>query len=341
MKVIYVFAILGLIYSSTIAPTKVFDIYYNVEYSLSQDLQSQFTYYPFRLPVIAGDKMDIEIKISNFANHDFYLEVYEYFYKPTDEQVYNHENGVSKGKIAPTSYYYEGPSTVYYYTFQVSPNAPDGSFFSIYVTIPNYSYTYLYLRVNLSKYKYSNIKDINFLTNYTIDTSIFGDRRIPYGYQIYLRLPSMSEDRMQIRLIIHKAYAGNYIAFEVDVCQYDTRPVESQVYYIGRDNNCKNNLKRYYENTSPNETKYYYNFQTERNVQYLSIRIINYIPDLDYLFICIYTEKVMLVRILALIILILIIITGAIIGHTSRRRGLCRHRYGPGYEGVISERIPI
>ena len=336
MKVIYVFAILGLIYGATIAPTKVFDIYYNVEYSLSKDLQSQFTYYPFRLPVIAGDKMDIEIKVPNSVNHDFYLEVYEYFYKPTDEQVYKRINGVSKGKIAPTSYYYEGQSTVYYYTFQVSPNAPDGSFFSIYVTIPNYSYTYLYLRVNLSKYKYSNIKDIKFMTDYTIDTSIFGDRRIPYKYQIYLRLPSKSEDQMQIQLTTHEAYEKD-TAFKVDVCQYNTRPVESQVYYIDRDINCKNNLK----NTSPYATEYYYDFQTERNVQYLSIRIINYISDLNYLFIYIYTEKGRQEAILVLIILTPIIIIGAIIGYLLRRCGLCRHSYGPGYEGVISERIPI
>ena len=336
MKVIYVFAILGLIYSSTIAPTKVFDIYYNVEYSLSKDLQSQFTYYPFRLPVIAGDKMDIEIKVPNSVNHDFYLEVYEYFYKPTDEQVYNHENGVSKGKIAPTSYYYEGQSTVFYNTFKVSEEALPGAYFSIYVTIPNYYYTYLYLRINLSKYKYSNIKDINFLTNYTIDTSIFGDRKIPYKYQIYLRLPFMSEDQMQIQLTTHEAYEKD-TAFKVDVCQYDTRPVESQVYYIDRDINCKNNLK----NTSPYATEYYYDFQTERNVQYLSIRIINYISDLNYLFIYIYTEKGRQEAILVLIILTPIIIIGAIIGYLLRRCGLCRHSYGPGYEGVISERIPI
>ena len=145
---------------------------------------------------------------------------------------------------------------------------------------------------------------------------------------------------MQIQLTTHEAYNKD-TAFKVDVCQYNTRPVESQVYYIGRDNNCKNNLKRYYENPSPYETKYYYNFQTERNVQYLSIRIINYISDLDYLFIYIYTEKGRQEAILVLIILTPIIIIGAIIGYLLRRCGLCRHSYGPGYEGVISERIPI
>ena len=124
----------------------------------------------------------------------------------------------------------------------------------------------------------------------------------------------MSEDQMQIQLTTHEAHEKDS-AFEVDVCQYDTRPVESQVYYIGRDINCKNNLK----NTSPYATKYYYDFQTERNVQYLSIRIINYIPDLNYLFIYIYTEKGMHGVILALLIIAPIIIVGAIIVFILRR----------------------
>ena len=315
MKVIYVFAFLGIIYSSTIAPTKVFDIYYNVEYSLSQDLQSQFTYYPFKLPVKPGDKMDIEIKIPNFANHDFYLEVYEYNFEPTNDQVYKRINGVYKGKISPINFYYEGQSTVFYNTFKVSEEALPGAYFSIYVTIPNYYYTYLYLRINLSKYKYSNIKDINFSTDYTIDTSIFGDRKIPYKYQIYLRLPFMSEDQMQIQLTTHEAYEKDYSAFEVDVCQYDTRPVESQVYYDRGAINCQTKLK----NISTQKTKYYYDFQTERNVQYLSIRIINYIPDLNYLFIYISTEKGMHGVILALLIIAPIIIVGAIIVFILRR----------------------
>ena len=265
----------------------------------------------------------------------FYLKVYEYFYKPTDEQVYNHENGVSKGKIAPTSYYYEGQSTVYYYTFQVSQNAIKGSYFSIYVTVPNYDYSYLYFRVNLSKYKYSNIKELSFLTNYEIDTSIFGDRKIPYEYQIYIRMSSLSEDQMQIQLTTHEAY-DKYTAFVVDVCQYNIFPDESQVYYGLGAVNCQT-----LTNTATQTSKYYYDFQTQANIQYLSIRIINNISDLNYLFIYIYTEKGRQEAILVLIILTPIIIIGAIIGYLLRRCGLCRHSYGPGYEGVISERIPI
>ena len=67
MKIIYLLLIFGIIYSSTNPPDQVVDIYYNDEYNLSKDLNRQFTYYPFRLPVIVGDKMDIEIKVPNNA----------------------------------------------------------------------------------------------------------------------------------------------------------------------------------------------------------------------------------------------------------------------------------
>ena len=320
MKIIYSFLIFGLIYSATIDPTQVIDIYYNVEYLLSQDLSKQFSYYPFRLPVIAGDKMDIEVRVPDDAAHNFYLEVYEYNYMPNDYQIYHHERGIIKaeGKVAITNYYREDSSTVYYYTFQVSPDATPGSYFSIYVTIPNYSYTYLYFKVNLSRYKYSNIKDLDFLNDYQIDTSIFGDRKIPYGYQIYIRLSSLSEDKMQIQLTTHEAYDPN-TAFKVDVCQYNTKPVESQVYYGLGAVNCVTGLK----NSATQKYKYYYDFQTGPNIEYISISIINYISDLDYLFIFIYTEKGMKAVIIALIILAPILIIAGIVSFILRRLGIC------------------
>ena len=319
MKIIYSFLIFGLIYSATIDPTQVIDIYYNVDYLLSQDLSKQFSYYPFRLPVIAGDKMDIEVRVPDDADHSFYLEVYEYNYMPNDYQIYHHERGVikSEGKVAITNYYREGSSTVYYYTFQVSAEAKEGSYFSIYVTIPNYSYTYLYFKVNLSKYKYSNIKDLAFLTDYQIDTRIFGDRKIPYGYQMYIRLSSLSEDEMQIQLTTHEAY-DPYKAFKVDVCQFQKKPMEYEVYYGG--GKCVNNLK----NTATQTYKYYYDFKTAANIEYISISIINYISDLDYLFIYIYTEKGMKAYIIALIILAPILIIAGIVGFICRRLGICR-----------------
>jgi hypothetical protein len=257
--------------------------------------------------------MDIEIKVPNNAVHDFYLEVYEYNYKPNDTQIYEHMKGNYLGKFLASSFYYEGDFTVYYYTFQVSQNAIKGSYFSIYVTVPNYDYSYLYFRVNLSKYKYSNIKELSFLTNYEIDTSIFGDRKIPYEYQIYIRMSSLSEDQMQIQLTTHEAY-DKYSAFIVNVCQYNIFPDESQVYYGHGAVNCQP-----VTNTATQISKYYYDFQTEPNIKYLSIRIINKVSDLNYLFIYIYTEKGMHGVILALLIIAPIIIVGAIIVFILRR----------------------
>ncbi len=168
----------------------------------------------------------------------------------------------------------------------------------------------------MSKYKYSNIKELSFLTNYEIDTSIFGDRKIPYEYQIYIRMSSLSEDQMQIQLTTHEAY-DKYSAFEVDVCQYNIFPDESQVYYGHGAVNCQP-----VTNTATEISKYYYDFQTEPNIKYLSIRIINKVSDLNYLFIYIYTEKGMQSYILALIICAPIIIIAAIILFILRRCGI-------------------
>ena len=129
MKIIYLLLIFLIIYSLTNSPDKVEDIYYNVEYDLTQNLKKQSSYYLFRLPVKAGDKMDIEIKIPNSVSNNFLLEVYEYNYKPNDTQIYEHVKGNYLGKFLASSFYYEGDLTVYYYTFQVSQNAIKGSFF--------------------------------------------------------------------------------------------------------------------------------------------------------------------------------------------------------------------
>ena len=316
MKIIYLLFIFGIIYSST-NPDQVVDIYYNVEYALSKDLSRQFTYYPFRLPVIAGDKMDIEIKVPNNAAHDFTLGVFEYHYIPSDKDIFEHKYNYEKDVISTPGSYLEGDATVYYYTFQVTPtDSIPFIYFSVDVTVPNYDYSYIYFRINLSKYKYSNIKELSFLTDYEIDTSIFGDRKIPYEYQIYIRMSSLSEDQMQIQLTTHEAY-DKYSAFEVDVCQYNIFPDESQVYYGHGAVNCQP-----VTNTATEISKYYYDFQTEPNIKYLSIRIINKVSDLNYLFIYIYTEKGMQSYILALIICAPIIIIAAIILFILRRCGI-------------------
>ena len=123
---------------------------------------------------------------------------------------------------------------------------------------------------------------------------------------------------MQIQLTTHEAYDPN-TAFKVDVCQYNTKPVESQVYYGLGAVNCATGLK----NSATQKYKYYYDFQTGPNIEYISISIINYISDLDYLFIYIYTEKGMKAVIIALIILAPILIIAGIVSFILRRLGIC------------------
>ena len=321
MKIIYLLLLFGIAYSST-NPDCAFDIYYNIEYTLLQYFDKKFTYYPFRLPVNANDKMDIEIKIPHNANHDFSLKVYEYNSKPSDYEILYHTGGTPK--YAYQNHYINGKYTVYNYTYQVSPNAVQGSYFSIDITIPNYAYTEIYLTVNLAKYKYSNIKDLSFLTAYTIDTSIFGDGKIPRDYEIYIRLSSLSEDKMQIQLETHDVIYKDY-AFYVDVCQFTQKPDESQVYYPYKANNCKNHLS----NVATEKNKYYYDFQTEKNINYISIRIINNLFDLNYLNIYIHTEKGLQAYIIAIIVVAPILLIGGIIGGCYGKR---RHDVGDVYD---------
>ena len=321
MKLVYLLLIFGIIYSKTV-PNYVFDIYYNVEYKLSQDLYREFTYYPFRLPVVANDKMDVEIKIPNNLIHDFQFAVYEYNYYPNDNEVLSHYQGVSRSILAH-GYRTRGQYTIYYYTFQVRANAIAGSYFSIDVILPNYAYTELYFRIDLTKYKYSNIKDIEFLTDYTIDTDIFTDKKIPYLYQIYMRLSSLSEDKMQIQLKTREVVFKNY-AFVVDVCQFTSKPSEKEVYYPSKSLVCTNQLN----NVATEKYKYYYDFQTEKGISHITIRIINYISDLNYLDIYIYTEKGMKAYIIAIIVLAPILLIGGICGGIYGKR---RHDGGGSY----------
>ena len=115
-------------------------------------------------------------------------------------------------------------------------------------------------------------------------------------------MSSLSEDEMQIQLTTHEAY-DKYSAFEVDVCQYNILPDESQVYYGLGAVNCQT-----IENTAEQKNKYYYDFQTQANIQYLSIRIINNISDLNYLFNYIYTEKGMETTYLVIMICSIVLI---------------------------------
>ena len=278
MKEILFLLILGIISCSSIIP--VIDIYYNGEYDLSQDYSEDINAYGFRLPVIPYDKLDIEIKIKKEEIFNFDGLVYAYTYYPSNEEIRNY-GGTPIVSISQNNYY-EGDYEVYYKTYQV----PEGiKYFAAYAYYNMYQFhSNIYVRINLSRYKYSYIKDLPFNTNYEFDTSIFSTRIIPYNYEIFMRVP-INGDTIEIQLTTQKEYDKN-AAFKVDVCEFEYLPTSTDIYYRTIEWKCTNNL----ENTSTESLKYKYPFSSLKNVHYLSICVTNLNDDLTYINTNIYSE---------------------------------------------------
>lgn len=303
MKIICLLLIFGII-SCKVDPTQTFDIWYNYEYNLKTYLGLEYPFYAFRLPVNYVGKMDIEVKINTFeSQHNFAFRVFQYNYEATPDDILNDRSSSLPDFLGKDSYE-EGKYTVYRYTF-VSKEG--GMYFGIKLELPVFTYNYIIFRVNSRRYQYSNVKELSLNQDYPIDTSIFGDRKVPQGYHIYIRIPSFSEDNMEIQLTTHKVY-NRANAFQVDVCQYDNFPTESQVYYGDPGRPCDNNI----ENVSKEDKKFVYKFSTESKINYLSIRIINNQQDLNYLNIFIYSETGMAVALLVVVIVLPILAVGAI-----------------------------
>ena len=277
MKEIVFLLILGIIACASVIPVQ--DIYYNGEYDLSQDYSEEINAYGFRLPVIPGDQMDIEIKIKKEDTNNFDGLVYAYTANPSDEDIQNYR-GTPITRVSENMYN-EGDYTVYYKTFQV----PQGiQYFAVYAVYSAYQlHSYIHVRINLSRYKYSYIKDLPFNTNYEFDTSIFSNGIIPNNYGIFMRLP-INRDTIEIQLETRKAYAQN--AFKVDVCEFDHLPTSSEVYFGTNAKKCFINL----QNTSTENLKYKYPFSSEENVNYISICVTNLNDDLTYINTNIYFE---------------------------------------------------
>jgi hypothetical protein len=277
MKEIVFLLILGIIACATVMP--VIDTYYNGEYDLSRDYSEEIKFYGFRLPVIPYDRLDIEIKIKKEDTNNFDGLVNTYATTPTDEDIRNY-GGTPIVSISQNNYY-EGDYAVYCRTYQV----PEGiNYFAVYAYYNTYQlHSYIHVRINLSRYKYSYIKDLPFNTNYEFDTSIFSDHIIPYNYGIFMRLP-INRDTIEIQLETRKAYAQN--AFKVDVCEFDHLPTSSEVYFGTNAKKCFTNL----QNKSTENLKYKYPFSAEENVNYISICVTNQNTDLSYIKTNIYKE---------------------------------------------------
>lgn len=317
MKIVYLLLVFGFI-SCTTEPNVVFDIWYNYEYTLTQDLRNyDFTYYAFRIPVNYAGQMDFEIKIPKTEFQEFTIKVKEWTIKPEINDINYYRDDI----IPLTGYseYTEDKYNVYSYAFTAHDIT---KFFSIEIYLSNrLGFSYMVVRVNSSKYHYSNVKDLTFNTDYPIDTSIFtaNNKKIPPGYQIYIRIGVFDNDEMEIQLTTHAAYDKN-TAFKVDVCQYVNKPTQDQVYY---GNNAAKTMTSL-ENTSEEDEKYYYPFTTDAGIRYLSICITNNLDNLDYLFIYIYSATGMAVALIVTIVVVAVALVAGIIYFILKKLGLVK-----------------
>ena len=301
MKIIIIIALVGIISSSSTIPT----IYYNYDYNLYSDYSASTTYF-FRAIVIIGQEMDIELKVlKNYYNQDYFdVEVRAFDFNPEDDDIYYGTRAKYTRKLIQRRVD-RGDYSNYAFNFQA-----DFKYLGIIVTREKNTYIqdYLTFRVDVTKYYYSDIKDLNYNTDYKFDVSIFNKNQIPNGYKIYVRIAVNPEDKMEIRLETQSSYNKN-TAFKVDVCQYKDKPTESQVYYGINSEICKVGLS----NESSESKKYVYPFTTEKEINYLSICVINNIGGLDYLYIYIYSETGMAIAVLVVIIVIPCLVVIAVV----------------------------
>ena len=327
MKVICLFLILGFISCKT-EPDAVYTIWYNTEYSLSnQFVGDLFTYYVFRLEVHKGDEMDFEFKIdSREFDQQFTFSIYYFNDYPSDVQILRREGTPSTNILNYRDPYEEGIYKVFPYHFTAyDPTKYEYYYLAIEIKPPVFAYHDVIFRINLFKYKYSNIKELSFNEEYSIKTDIFGNGGyIPKNYQIFIRLSALDEDKMEIQLYTHEVFDKDNF-FKVDVCQYKEKPDETQVYYGNKAAKCDTGLKNIAGADQPME--YRYPFTTESGINYLSISIINQLSTLGYLKIYIYSEKGMAAAIIALIVILPILLIGAGVTFILRKCGYCRREY--------------
>lgn len=316
MKIILFCLLLGIITSASLP---IVDVWFNYDYSLQKDFSSSYTEYFFRATVLPGEKMDIELRMTKSEYHSNYFSVLvlDYYNYPSDDLIYG-KTGYNYYEKPLSDHYDQDNYRVLFFTY-TSRN----SYLGIVVSFQQdwIQFSYLLFRVDITKYKYSNIKELDYNTYYTYDTSIFNPPVIPKGYQIYIRIAVHQDDKMEIQLETKATYDAKN-AFKVDVCQYSSKPVEKQVYYGTGALKCNTGLS----NESTESMRYIYPFTTELDASWLSISIINQIQDRDltWLNMYIYSEKGMAIAILCLIIILPILIVGAIVVFVLKKLGIIR-----------------
>ena len=306
MKIVLFAFLIGIIATST-SPTVV-PVWFNYDYSLQKDYSLHYSEYYFRAKVEPQKKMDIELRMNEneFQSNYFTIYVLDYGFDPTDEQI-THRQGTSIQRYLSGRPYTQGNYKVIAFAYTSEYYTTQYNYLGIIVSYEQTStwqtFSYLYFRVDVTKYYYSNIKDLDYNTYYSYDVNIFKDQYIPYLYQIYIRIAVHPEDKMEIQLETKATY-DKANAFKVDVCQFKNKPSESDVFY-GKPG-CK--------------------LTTDSEINWLSISIINQISDrkLTYLNMYIYSEKGMAIAILCLIIILPILIVGAIVVFVLKKLGIIR-----------------
>ena len=271
--------------------------------------------------------MDFEFKIdSSEFDKQFTFSIYYFNTYPSDVQILRRQGQKITYDPSPSRSYPEGNYMVFPYHF-TALDLTDYNYYYLAIEIypPVFAYHDIIFRINLFKYKYSNIKELSFNEEYSIKTDIFDNGGyIPKNYQIFIRLSALDEDKMEIQLYTHEVFDKDNF-FKVDVCQYKAKPDETQVYYGNKAAKCDTGLKNIAGADQPME--YRYPFTTESGINYLSISIINQLSALGYLKIYIYSEKGMAAAIIALIVILPILLIGAGVTFILRKCGYCRREY--------------
>lgn len=274
MKIFCLFSFIGLFACKIIMPFAV-EIYYNYEYPLLKDYSRRYNEYDFKLRVIPGDKMDVEIKFAKGENNSFTLYSYGFPYNPSEKELSNDGTQIY---YSSQHYYYEDNYVIHASTIQVPAGC---SYLGIRLTQSNYyNYSYLTLTANATKYKYSNIYDLSTIKRIGVDTAIFGYGNIPYQYHFFAKAylnPVPYHNTVVVSMDTWKAY-DKYTAFQVDVCEYKSEPTDYEIYSGNeiRAIRCLKSLVNY----SLKGNTYYYNFTKHQFTKYVSVRIINNLQNL-------------------------------------------------------------
>lgn len=306
MKIIFIITLVGIIAASEYLPIPT--IYYNYDYNLYDTYSRSYTEYFFRAIVKSGQTMDVELRVKNseFYTGYFSVTVLAFYNNPTDDNDIYYRRNYNDKQDLTGRYIDRGDYKYIAFRYDAKYN-----YLGIIVTRSSTyrQFSYLIFRVDVTKYYYSDIKELNYNTDYYFDTSIWDPPKVPYGYEVFVRIAVHPEDKMEIRLET-KVYYNKDTDFNVNVCQFKDKPTESQVYYGTNSEICKNGLS----NDSSEDKKYVYPFTTEKEINYLSIKIINQLTDLSYLYIYIYSETGMAIAVLVVIIVIpCLVVIGVVI----------------------------